>query len=69
MAKYVSKKRIHWDISCCNKVTIILSTIRILFLQAPDEEAAQGEELAIIQDSQQQVIFHFCQCQLKANIS
>lgn len=40
-----------------------------MFLQAPVEEAAQGEELAIIQDSQQQVNFHFCQCQLKANIS
>jgi len=40
-----------------------------VFLQTPVEEAGQGEELAIIQDSQQQVIFHFCHCQLKANIS
>jgi len=40
-----------------------------MFLQTPVEEAGQGEELAIIQDSQQQVIFHFCHCQLKANIN
>lgn len=38
-----------------------------MFLQAPAEEAAQGEEVAIIQDNQHQVIFHFYQ--FKANIS
>lgn len=38
-----------------------------VFLQAPAEEATQGEEVAIIQDNQHQVIFQFYQ--FKANIS